>query len=391
MKEYINQEDFFSQSDIKKNFDEKKDTILVIDDEIGPRESLRILFKYKYNVITAEDGEKGIEIVKNRKVDIIILDLRMPGKNGIETLAEIRKYNQNVPVIILTGYGDMETARKAMHYEVLEFMSKPFSITEMEEIVEKGIEKGKIKIETEKLKEELTFLKDTLIKRINEVENLAVIGQTSLEIIHEVNNLLAVIQGYTQLLSEEVNSKKITLKYLTIIEREIKRCKNIAKSILELAKKEQTSIEQVSLNELIENIIEFLKGSHLCKNINFLVKIPEYSVIVKSNYNHLHQAIFNIFLNCIQELTKEKEKEGIINVEISKTTDKVILYIRDNGKGIPPEIIEKTKEPFYTTKQEGTGLGLYLTTKIISKYGGRFEINSKINEGSEFRITFPLS
>ncbi|MCM8767397.1 MAG: response regulator [Candidatus Omnitrophica bacterium] len=389
MNEYINQNDFFLQSDIGKNFDPNKDTILVIDDEIGPRESLRILFKYKYNVITAENGEKGIEILKNRKVDLVILDLRMPGKSGIETLAEIRKFNQNVPVIILTGYGDMETARKAMHYEVLEFISKPFSITEMEEIVEKGIEKGKIKIETEKLKGELTFLKDTLIKRINELENLAIIGQTSLEILHEVNNLLAVIQGYTQLLAEEVNSKNISLKYLTTIEKEIKRCKNIAKSILELSKKEKTSIEQVNLNELVENIVNFLKGSQLCRNINFSVKIPEYSIIVKSNYNHLHQAFLNIFLNCIQEL--EKEKQGNINVEIDTTVDKVIVKIKDNGKGIPDDLIQKIKQPFYTTKQEGTGLGLYLVAKIVSKYGGEFEINSKINEGTEFKIIFPLS
>ncbi|MFN4226588.1 MAG: response regulator [Candidatus Ratteibacteria bacterium] len=391
MKEYTNQKDFFSQSGTENNYNENRDTILVIDDEIGPRESLRILFKYKYNVITAENGEKGIEILKNKKVDLIILDLKMPGKSGIETLAEIRKFNQNVPVIILTGYGDMETARKAMHYEALEFMSKPFSITEMEEIVAKGIEKGKIKVETEKLKQELTSLKNTLVKRINEIENLAMIGQTSLEILHEVNNLLAVIQGYTQLLAEEVNSKKITLKYLSTIEKEIKRCKNIAKSILELAKKEQSIIEQVNLNELVENIVDFLKGSNLSKNINFSVKIPEYPVIVKTNYNHLNQAFLNIFLNCIQELSKDKEKQGKIDVEIVTTENKVIISIRDNGKGIPEDLIKKIKEPFHTTKEEGTGLGLYLTTKIISKYNGNFEINSKINEGTEFKIVFPLS
>jgi signal transduction histidine kinase len=386
MREFINQKEYFLQSDIKEKFNENKDTILVIDDELGPRESLRILFKDKYNVITAEDGDKGIEIVKNRKVDLIILDLRMPGKSGIDTLGEIRNYNQNVPVIILTGYGDMETARKAMHYEAFEFMTKPFSISEMEEIVAKGIEKGKIKRETEKLREELISLKDKLQKRINEIETFAVIGQASSEILHEINNLLTVIHGYIQLLMEEVNSKKITLKYVETIDKEIKRCKNIAKNILELTK-EKPHIEDVNLNELVKNMIEFLKESKLCQDINFLLKIPEESVVVKNNYNHLYQAILNIFLNSIQAL----EKSGTINVVIEKTGDKGIILISDNGKGIAPDIIEKITQPFFTTKETGTGIGLHLTTKIINKYGGKFEIKSELNKGTEFKIILPLS
>lgn len=129
----------------EKKRDEERYTILVIDDEIGPRESLRILFKNKYNVITAESGLKGIEIIKTEKIDLIILDLKMPGKNGIDTLIEIRKYNKDVPVIILTGYGDMATAKKAMQYGVREFITKPFEISEIEEIIAREIERSKRK------------------------------------------------------------------------------------------------------------------------------------------------------------------------------------------------------------------------------------------------------
>ena len=127
----------------EKKINEQRPTILVIDDELGPRESLRILFKNKYNVITAESGPKGIEIIKSEKIDLVILDLKMPKKNGIETLIEIRNYNKDVPVIILTGYGDMATAKKAMEYGVREFITKPFEISEIESIVAKEIERSK--------------------------------------------------------------------------------------------------------------------------------------------------------------------------------------------------------------------------------------------------------
>lgn len=386
MKEFINPKDISWQSDIEKK-SEEKDTILVIDDELGPRESLRILFKDKYNVITVEDGDKGIEIVKSKRVDLIILDLRMPGKSGIETLAEIRKYDENVPVIILTGYGDIETAKKAMHYGAIEFISKPFEVRQMENIVYEGIKRGKIKRETEKLQKDLSSLRENLLKRMEEMEHLANLGQISTEILHEVNNLLTVIYGYIQLLNQEINSNQLKSEYISIIEKEIKRCKNIAQNILDIAKK-KVKEEDVDINSLIKNLVDFLKGSKLCENVNFLVNIGEEPVILRGNQSHLHQAILNIFLNSIQAIKKE---EGIIEVSTEKKANSIIIRIKDNGEGIPKEIIEKIKDPFFTTKEKGVGLGLHLTTKIIKRYKGDFEIKSEIGKGTEFIITFPLS
>ncbi|MCX7917371.1 MAG: response regulator [bacterium] len=387
MEEISNQKGFSSQSDSKENSNnQEKETILIIDDELGPRESLRFIFKDKYNVITAESGSKGIEIVKSRKVDIIILDLKMPDKNGIETLEEIRKYDENVPIIILTGYGDMEAARKAMHYGVIEFLSKPFEVLEIERIVAKGIEKGKTVRESERLIKEINSLRTSLLQRIEEIEHLAVLGQMSSEIIHEINNLLTVIHGYTQLLMEEVNSKQLTTKYISIIENEIKRCKNIAKNIFQLIK-EKNEIEKVNINQQIENLIEFLNESKLCKDVKINIFLSSDPLIVKCNPNNLYQAFLNIILNSLQAIGKE----GEIYIETSKTQNEAIIKIKDTGKGIPQNLIEKIKEPFFTTKEEGVGIGLHLTYKIIKKYGGRFEIKSELEKGTEFIIFLPLS
>jgi len=138
------QQDISARSVTKNHFDgaEKEGTILVIDDELGPRESLRMLFKDDYNVITVENGDKGIALLKEHNPDMVILDLKMPGKNGIETLEEIRGIDEKVPVIILTGYGDMEAAKKAIHLGTLEFISKPFDIKEIRKIVKESCEKA---------------------------------------------------------------------------------------------------------------------------------------------------------------------------------------------------------------------------------------------------------
>jgi len=108
---------------------------------------------------------------------------------------------------------------------------------------------------------------------------------------------------------------------------------------------------------------------------------------IKTNKNHFHQAILNLFLNSAQSI----EKEGLIDVKTKRFGNLMILEIKDNGKGIPKEIIEKVFDPFYINKEKANGIGLSFTTKIIKKYGGIFEIKSEIGKGTEFKIIFSLS
>ena len=119
-------------------------SILIVDDELGVRESLRILLKPYYDVYTAPDGEAALSIIKERKIHLITLDLNMPKLSGIETLREIRKIDGEVPVIIITGYGTQKDAEEALLYGVKSFIAKPFNtstiITVINEILGDGIE-----------------------------------------------------------------------------------------------------------------------------------------------------------------------------------------------------------------------------------------------------------
>ena len=102
-------------------------SILIVDDELGVRESLRILLKPYYDIYTAPDGEAALNIIKERKIHLITLDLNMPKLSGIETLREIRKIDGEVPVIIITGYGTQKDAEEALLYGVKDFIAKPFN------------------------------------------------------------------------------------------------------------------------------------------------------------------------------------------------------------------------------------------------------------------------
>jgi DNA-binding NtrC family response regulator len=104
-----------------------KSSVLIVDDEFGVRESLRMLLKSYYEIYTAPDGEEALNFIKERKIDLITLDLNMPRLSGMETLREIKKIDGEVPVIILTGYGTQKDGKEALLDGVRAFISKPFN------------------------------------------------------------------------------------------------------------------------------------------------------------------------------------------------------------------------------------------------------------------------
>ncbi|MCX8082325.1 MAG: response regulator [bacterium] len=389
MMENINPQDISSTLNTKylSEKDLKLGTILVIDDELGPRESLRMLFKDDYNVITADSGDKGINELKQHNPDVIILDLKMPDKGGIETLEEIRHIDEKVPVIILTGYGDIEAAKKAIHLGAIEFISKPFDVKEMRNIVKRASEKRFIEKRSERLIADLNTLNKNLTIRMAQLENMATIGQLASEIIHDINNLLAIIYGYTQLLVKEINIQNIpenNKKYIEIIEQEISRCRHLTSSILEMAKAKKNIVD-TDINGIVKKVVELFENSSLGKNIEFklfLDKIP----LIKADPYQLHQAVVNIVLNSIQAMGNK----GNITIKTGVYNDYLVLSIKDVGKGISEELISKITEPFVTEKETGTGLGLTIAMRVIKNHNGKMEIKSKPGSGTEVIISLPV-
>ncbi|MHB8481710.1 MAG: HD-GYP domain-containing protein [Nitrospiria bacterium] len=127
---------------MKPNFDSN---VLIVDDEMGPRESLKMILKPYYNIYTAETGKKALEIIKETAIDLATLDFKMPGMTGTELLKEIRKSNEDISIIMITGFGTMKSAVEGIRYGASDYLVKPFEITEIIDIVKKNLEKKKSK------------------------------------------------------------------------------------------------------------------------------------------------------------------------------------------------------------------------------------------------------
>jgi two-component system sensor histidine kinase/response regulator len=119
----------------------RKRTLLIVDDEEGPRQSLRIVFKDEYNILLADNGSKALELVRQQPIDAAVLDIRMSGMSGVELLGKIKEISPAIEIIMLTAYETIETARQALRYGACDYLTKPFDLATMRAAVANAMER----------------------------------------------------------------------------------------------------------------------------------------------------------------------------------------------------------------------------------------------------------
>src|SRR5438128_5614031 len=139
--------------------------ILVIDDEMGPRESLRMLLKPNYQVHTADCVEAGLKLLKEKQPDTIVMDIRMPGMSGIEGLRKIREIDPHLSVIMLTGFGALDTAKDALRLGANDYITKPFDTREMQEVIGRNVERTRVPRTSEHTAAELQEINNRLLQQ----------------------------------------------------------------------------------------------------------------------------------------------------------------------------------------------------------------------------------
>ncbi|KPJ51216.1 hypothetical protein AMJ40_00475 [candidate division TA06 bacterium DG_26] len=141
-------------------------TVLVVDDELGPREAFRMILKERYNVMTASSGPLALQFLTSEPIDVAILDIKMLGMDGLEVLREIKNRKPDVEVIMVTAYASLETAKEAMRYGAMDYLIKPFDRKEVEEVVDRGISRRLQYLKNEKVMEELRSINERLLNEI---------------------------------------------------------------------------------------------------------------------------------------------------------------------------------------------------------------------------------
>jgi signal transduction histidine kinase len=254
------------------------------------------------------------------------------------------------------------------------------------------IEDGKRKLrdkimELEETNAELRLTQKELIA----TEKLASLGQLSAGIAHEIGNPLSAIKGYAEVLrraSGMDDSKRGEI--LGDIMREVGRVDRIIRTLLDYSRPRKSSPQLVSVNEVIKDTAEIIMSQGALKGIGLTLELSEDGPQIIADPGQLSQVIVNLLLN-----SRDAVGEGG-EITISTARDEVsgvVICVRDNGEGIPEEIIDRIFDPFFTTKDpgHGTGLGLSVSARIVETFEGVIEVESDEGSGSAFRIIFPAA
>jgi signal transduction histidine kinase len=372
--------------------------ILVIDDEIGPRESLRMLLKPNYQVHTADCVETGIKVLKEKQPDTIVMDIRMPGMSGIEGLRRIREIDPHLSVIMLTGFGALDTAKEALRLGANDYISKPFDAREMQEVINRNVERTRVQRTSEHAAAEIKELNSRLLKELAQKERLASLGQASAEFVHDLGNPLTIVWGYVQLLakrleeSESANTPQnaTSIKELNIIEQNVRLCRELLTMWQSYGSVEAPPAKLISVSELLREVIKSLTAIAAQSGVELRASICEDQCLLLGDAVQVQRAIQNVIINALQA---SAEKKGRVTVECTQKDFYVDLRVEDTGTGIASAQINRIFDPYFTTKQakNGTGLGLYITKKVVEDHSGSIRVDSTPGVGTTFTIRLPLS
>jgi signal transduction histidine kinase len=413
---------FTAEEDAVAALPKRRGTLLIVDDEDGPRQSLRVIFKDEYDLLMAEDGPTAIELAQKHPIDVAVLDIRMAGMSGIEVLERLKYVNPRIEAIMITAFETTDTIRQALRLRACDYINKPFDLATIRGAVGQAMQRRTLESEihnsAEKVQELLTELQDQRIE-----EQIAKTrGDIYASIIHDINGPLTVISGFVQVLNQRLTrSSRLELEdlefikdRLRIIGRQTSNCIEISWRYLGfLRRQSDENAPHVSVNQLLKDLEQLMRVHPTVQENEFgITPLPE-DISVKINGTDLIQILLNLAVNAFQcaplkhrveiggellrapldlKTFKDGPNDRLLNVESASNTPPLVkLWVRDNGPGIPPEVLAKIFHPYFTTKgpRQGTGLGLNIVQRLIKEGNGALHVHTRLNEGTTFTIYLP--
>jgi signal transduction histidine kinase len=401
----------------------RRGVILSVDDEEGPRMSLRVIFKDTYDLLMAEDGPTAIELAKQHEIDVAILDIRMAGMSGIEVLERLRFVQPDIEAIMITAFETTDTIRQALKLRACDYINKPFDIATIRGAVTQAMQRQMLESEIHSSAEKVHELLNELQNQRVEEQIAKTRGDIYASIIHDINGPLTVISGFVHVLSQRLNrNARLELEdlefikdRLRIVGRQVGNCIEISRRYLGFLSRQTDEVTRVSVNQLLHDLDQLVRVHPSLLENEFRLTPLNGEVSVKINGTDLIQILLNLSVNAFQcaatshrveiggEIVhtplnlsdfKDGPNDRLLNVEsLDNHAPLVRLWVRDDGPGIASELLPKIFQPYFTTKgpQQGTGLGLNIVQRLIKEGRGALHCQTEVGKGTTFAVYLPAA
>jgi len=412
--------DSFPVRDMEKS--ETVPTLLIVDDEVGSRTAIKIIFQDSYRILQAENGEVALDLLLKNQVDVAILDILMAEMTGTELLGKIKEFDPMLEVIMLTAYETLETTREALRHGASDYLTKPFDVPLIREAVNHAYKKRQLSTARNAAADELLKIRQELQDQILNEKMTRAQGEIYANILHDINNPLSVITLYMGVLSQSIKDpdhfkmhQATLLKEMDCIRMEVKHCFNISRRYLGYLRHGGDEADFTSINQVLEDLQDFLQSHPDLNGHTLKIDLLPVDVNAAIHPIDLLQILLNLTSNALQCTLKKHEVRISVKLTVeridlllwkqdaqnrfvtgtgpSTPTAQVILEIKDNGPGIEEKILGQIFETQVTTKtaEEGTGLGLTIIKRLIEAAGGALHIHTEIGIGTLCTLYIPLT
>lgn len=360
-----------------------RETIVVIDDDYAMRLSCRkILEKSGFIVEAFEDGVEGLEGVARLRPGLVVVDLKMPGMSGLEVIGRVHAIDPDIILVVITGYATIDTAVEAMKTGAYDFLPKPFAPDELRLIVNRGFERRRLVQEGRQYEVERALLKRRFVTFVS----------------HQLQTPLVAVHQYLDVLKHLGDHPDVAVKREEWIDRCLQRIEAMqvmVKEWLELSAVESESLtrsrDQVDLNAVIEDIFAAYRLHANSEQVTLESNLPEGGCAVAGD----RHCVAVLFDNLITNAIKYNRPGGKVRVSAEIRDGEVAVSVADTGIGIPEKYIPFLFDEFFRVRDEaarqqsGSGLGLAICRKIVAEMGGSMTVESKVEDGSVFRVCLP--
>lgn len=368
--------------------------VLVVDDEPGIRSGVtRILGNFSvtypfmdedfsFEILEAPTGEEALEIIEKNKPDIVLLDNKLPGMQGVDVLDNIRKKNHDMVVAMITSYASLDVAVRATRNGASDFIPKPFTPQELKSSIENITKQLYLKRITHRLNEEGKKVRYQFLSVLS----------------HELKAPLNAIEGYLRMMQERQYGEKID-DYAVPIDRSLQRIQGMRNLIMDLLdftkirlEKREEKLQPVNLATAVADAVATIQPYAIQMEVQIeVIKKAEAIVIADP------EDIAIIFNNLISNAVKYNRREGKVEITIDKSPGEAVGIFSDTGIGIRPEDMESLFTEFVRIKRDetknitGSGLGLSIVKKVVDLYKGTISVESIPEKGSIFTVRLPLN
>lgn len=380
--------------------------ILIVDDDAALLQALPQVVDLRMKdvqVETADSAQQALTLIKENDYDAIVSDVKMPGMDGIELLAQIREVRPDTPVVLITGHGDHGLAIQAIRGGAYDYILKPIDRDAFISALKRAIQTRQLRRKVTEQQLALALhaksLERLVEKRTNELVSANATKDKFIDIVsQELKSPLSNLKGMTQMMRQQLERGDITNTVhqgLVDMERSITRTEYLVQDLLDTSLIETNLFILKRQHQDLIDVCEKLFNEYSTRSVlSVQCEFKGDPIEVDIDRDRFSQVIINLLSNA----RKFSKKGTTITITLQQSGYEATLSVRDTGIGIPEEDLPHIFEQFYrvpgveiqTGTRIGLGLGLYIAKKIIERHGGHLEVQTLLGEGSVFSIVIPI-